>query len=322
MRTLVWLCAVMLLTTTLQAAIRHSNKGAAEVQNDKSITVAIIDTGVDIKHRDLRDVIWHNPGELGLDPQGRDKSKNGFDDDGNGYIDDVHGWNFAGQNNIVMDSYGHGTHVAGIVKHEFQRLFYKKERGAARTLKLMVLNYYNSDASDKVNLNNTARAIEYATAMGADIINYSGGGSQPNRLEHQAIEKAAQKGVLFIAAAGNNKSNTDRHRFYPAGYELNNIISVAATDRDGLLQDFSNYGAQSTDLAAPGAEINSTLPNNKYGLMSGTSQATAHITGVAAALLAEKPMASAAQMLARLIDISDYSSSLEGKTRFPLALLK
>lgn len=319
MRASALLC--LLLTMTNQTFSAIDNR-ATFSKTERVITVAIIDTGVDTRHRDLRELIWQNPGELGLDQSGRDKSTNGVDDDGNGYVDDQHGWDFARNSRIISDQNGHGTHIAGIIKREFQRTLYKTNRTFSQSVRLMILNYYDPEASDTINLTNTAKAIQYAAAMGADIINYSGGGSLPHRLEYQAIETAAKKGIVFIAAAGNNKSNTDQQKFYPAGYDLNNIITVAATDQQGLLQDFSNYGEQSTDLAAPGAEVRSTLPNNKYGLMSGTSQATAHVTGVAAALLAHKPARSVATLLGQLLEMSDYSRSLQGKIRFPLAMLK
>lgn len=311
-----------LLFTLTNKSFSAINPSLSHLKTEKVVTIAIIDTGVDINHRDLRNLIWRNPGELGLDQQGRDRSNNGLDDDGNGYIDDVQGWNFTNNSSNVTDQNGHGTHIAGIIKREFQRTLYKENRKISQSVRLMVLNYYDPSASDSVNLTNTAKAIQYATTMGADIINYSGGGSQAHRLEYEAIEASAQKGVIFIAAAGNNKSNTDQRKFYPAGYELSNIITVTATDQNGLLQEFSNYGERSTDLAAPGAEIHSTLPHNKYGFMSGTSQATAHVTGVAAALILKKPVRSATTLLGLLVEMSEYSRSLQGKTRFPLAMLK
>lgn len=231
----------------------------------KDIVVAIIDTGVDIHHPLIRNHLWVNPYE----------KNNGKDNDGNGYAGDIHGWNFVSNNNDLSDNHGHGTHVAGIIL----------QKARSQRLKFMILKYYDPFSSNDDNLLNTVKAIRYATAMKADIINYSGGGDSRSPLEEAAIRDAQKHGILFVAAAGNEGRNTDLVGFYPAGYRLSNIISVAAMDSQKRLLASSNYGSRTVDIVAPGKDIYSSLPGGRYGPMSGTSQATAWVSGLAAALL-------------------------------------
>jgi subtilisin family serine protease len=308
---------LLLIAQNNYAAI---NKHSEFELRSPNITIAIIDTGVDINHKDLKKFIWTNLGETGLDKNGRDKATNSIDDDGNGFADDVHGWNFVNNNNDVYDDNGHGTHVAGIIKKEFQR--HNGSSSLIPAARFMILKYYNEKATNIENVINTARAIEYATLMQANIINYSGGGGSEYTKEFEAIKKAGKKNILFVAAAGNNNENTDNLKYYPANYPLNNIISVAATDNEGELVSFSNYGKNSIDIAAPGQLIYSTLPKNSYGVMSGTSQATAFVTGIAASLMAKHGKTQKSQdLLQDLLASSKYNKSLKGKTKFQLAVL-
>ncbi len=235
-------------------------------QENRDIIVAIIDTGVDIDHPLIRNNLWKNPKE----------TFSGRDDDGNGFAGDVHGWNFVLNSHDLSDQMGHGTHIAGIIS----------QQAKSHRVKFMILKYYDPLKSGAVNLLNTVKAIRYATQMGADIINYSGGGDDRSPMEEAAIREAQNKGILFVAAAGNEGRNTDLFGFYPAGYRLSNIISVAALDKQKRLLTSSNFGA-SVDLAAPGKNIYSSLPGGKYGLMSGTSQATAWVSGFAARYLVQ-----------------------------------
>jgi subtilisin family serine protease len=252
-------------------------------QGSKDIIVAVIDTGVDEKHRDLAGNLWVNPGETGKDANGNDKATNGIDDDGNGYIDDVHGWNFVSNNNSLVDNHGHGTHIAGIIGARGGNGF--GISGVAPKVSLMILKYYDPKASNSNNLKNTVDAIKYATKMHANIINYSGGGTDYSSEEFAAVKGAQQAGILFVAAAGNERSNSDESgkHYYPADYELPNIISVTAVNKEETkVLASSNYGLRTVDIAAPGENIYSTLPGGGFGLMTGTSQATAFVTGVAA----------------------------------------
>jgi subtilisin family serine protease len=247
-------------------------------RGSKRIVVAIIDTGCDVHHPDLRQNIWRNPGETGLDENGLSKATNGIDDDGDGLVDDVYGWNFAGADNDVTDDVGHGTHIAGIIGG--------LSSGVSPDVSLMILKYYDPDQNGALNLTNTIKAIRYAVEHGANIINYSGGGLMRSPEEEEAIRWAGEQGVLVVAAAGNEGANSDFLHFYPADYDLPNILSVTGIDRNGRLMNTSNYGASTVGIAAPGKNIYSTLPNGQYGYMSGTSQATAFATGVAALLMA------------------------------------
>lgn len=237
----------------------------AQVDLDKEIVVAIIDTGADINHPLIKNNIWTNSQEV----------INGIDDDGNGLIDDIHGWNFVANNNDLSDNNSHGTHIAGIIQ----------QRTQSTRIKYMILKYYDSGKADEDTVSATTQAINYATEMKADIINYSGGGYTPNEKEKEAIRNAQKQGVLFVAAAGNDGLNTDTIGYYPASYKIKNIISVAAMDSKKQLLDSSNFGADSVDFVAPGKKVFSSLPGGNYGYMSGTSQATAWISGLAAKLM-------------------------------------
>ena len=284
-------------------------------QGSKDIVVAVIDTGIDEKHRDLAENLWENPGETGKDAKGRDKSNNGIDDDGNGMIDDVHGWNFVGTNNSLVDNHGHGTHIAGIIGARGGNGF--GISGVAPHVSLMILKYYDPKASNSNNLKNTVDAIKYATKMHANIINYSGGGTDYSADEYAAVKGAQQAGILFVAAAGNERSNSDESgkHYYPADYELPNIISVTAVNKeDTKVLASSNYGVRTVDIAAPGENIYSTLPGGGFGLMTGTSQATAFVTGVAALIEAHNREFDYSEVKKYILRTGDEYPSLLSKT--------
>lgn len=284
-------------------------------QGSRDITVCVIDTGADTKHPDLVKNLWVNKGESGKDSKGRDKASNKIDDDGNGFIDDVNGWNFVDNNNDLHDSHGHGTHIAGIIGAEGGNGI--GISGVSPKVSLMVLKYYDAKGSDVNNLVNTVKAIDYAVKMNCNIINYSGGGIAPSTEEKAAIERANQKGILFIAAAGNERSNSDIRKYYPADYGLPNILSVTAIDRFQNVLPSSNYGEQTVDVAAPGNDIISTLPGGQYGFMTGTSQATAFASGVAALVMANNPnMRKASEIKKYLTLTGDNDEKLAGKTRW------
>jgi subtilisin family serine protease len=189
-------------------------------------------------------------------------------------------------------------------------------------VRLMILKYFDSKGRQEDNLTNSIKAIEYANKMKVQIINYSGGGSVRSASEFVAIQNSQKLGILFVAAAGNGKSDTDYHKYYPASYGLNNIISVAAATNEGELVGFSNYGRQSVDIAAPGDEILSALPHKQFGLMSGTSQATAFVTGAAARIMASKKQSlKPEETLFQLLKKAHPNKSLNGKTKHQVALI-
>lgn len=282
-------------------------------RGSKDIIVAIIDTGVDINHEDLKANLWRNPGETGIDDKGRDKATNGIDDDGNGFVDDVYGWNFVSNNNKLDDNHGHGCHIGCLIGAEAGNG--KGIIGIAPQVSLMILKYYDPKHPNTDNLKNTIKAIEYAIKMGANIINYSGGGTEYSKEEFEAVKLAEQKGILFVAAAGNEKSNSDKNKFYPADYGLKNIISVTAIDTGTKILPSSNYGVETVDIAAPGDQMLSCLPNNTYGKMTGTSQATALVSGGAALIMAHKKITDPAEVKKYILSTGDVDTSLINRIR-------
>lgn len=288
-------------------------------QGDRKIVVAVIDTGADVHHEDLAQNIWTNPGETGKDKFGNDKANNGIDDDGNGYVDDIHGWNFVSNNNDLTDNHGHGTHIAGIIGAEAGNG--KGIAGIAPQVSMMVLKYYDPKVPNTDNLRNTVNAIKYAVMMknkygiNVNVINYSGGGTEYSQDEHDAIEEARKSNILYVAAAGNERSNSDQHKYFPADYGLSNIISVTAIDPSTEVLPSSNYGTATVDIAAPGQNILSTLPGNQYGFMTGTSQATAFVTGAAVLVLARRGDSAPEDVKKYILSTGDSEISLIAKCR-------
>tara|TARA_B110001454_G_scaffold219202_1_gene251973 strand:+ start:60488 stop:61855 length:1368 start_codon:yes stop_codon:yes gene_type:complete len=279
----------------------------------KNVVVAVIDTGIDINHEDIKSNLWKNPGETGLDKNGKDKAKNGIDDDKNGYVDDVYGWNFVASSNDLTDNHGHGTHIAGIIGAEAGNQ--KGISGISPEVSLMIIKYYDPKVTNTDNLKNTINSINYAIKMGAQIINYSGGGTDYSQEEFEAVKKAEKNGILFVAAAGNERSNSDQFHYYPADYKLTNIISVTAMDPSKDVLSTSNFGTETVDIAAPGQNIISTLPGNSYGFMTGTSQATAFVTGAAVLVKANKPDFKFDDIKKYILSTGDASPTLALKTR-------
>jgi subtilisin family serine protease len=234
---------------------------------------------VDISHPDLKNNIWANSDEV---------AGNRIDDDKNGYIDDVNGYDFANNDASVYDrdpisgtGDEHGTHVAGTIAAEGNNsLGVIGVNWKARIMPLKFLGPDGGYTSDAV------EALNYAVAEGAKISNNSWGGGGFSQTLLDAINRADASGHLFVAAAGNGGSDgvgddNDATPHYPSNYNSSNIISVAATDSKDAIAGFSNYGATSVDVAAPGVGILSTLPGDTYGSCSGTSMATPHVAGVA-----------------------------------------
>ncbi len=289
------------------------------------IVVAVIDTGVDYTHEDLVDNMWRNPGETGVDAQGRDKATNGVDDDGNGYVDDVVGWDFVSNDNKPYDfttsvwemlfgggNPGHGTHCAGNVAARANNG--KGVVGVAPNVKIMAIRFLSEKGQGTIDA--AVKAVKYGIDNGAHVLSNSWGsmGDDPNDPATEALKDAIrlseQKNVLFVAAAGNGRqgvgydNDTDRQPAYPASYDMDVIVSVAAIDEAGALGSFSNWGARSVDIAAPGVKVFSTVVDNKYsdtvidipGMITatwdGTSMAAPHVSGAAALYLSKNPNAS------------------------------
>lgn len=271
-----------------------------------SIVVGIIDTGVDYTHPDLAANIWTNPGEI---------AGNGIDDDRNGFVDDVHGYDFANNDGNPIDDNSHGTHVAGTIGAVGNNGV--GVVGVNWTTSIMALKFLDSSGSGSTE--DAIRAINYATMMknsygiNVRVTNNSWGGGGYSQTLYNAIAASGNAGMLFIAAAGNAGTNNDSSPEYPASFNLDCIISVAATNSTDTLASWSCYGATSVDLAAPGVGIRSTIPNNQYASYDGTSMATPHVTGVVALAWAAAPSATAAQVRSAILSGVDRISTLSGK---------
>jgi len=271
--------------------------GAGATAKDQGVVVAVIDTGIDSTHPDLVNNLWTNPGEI---------PNNNIDDDGNGYVDDYHGYDFVNDDGDPTDDNGHGTHIAGIIAADNDNAF--GTVGIAPDAQIMVLKFL--DQNSEGSTFDAIQAIEYATLMGADIINASWGGEVYSQALNDAIAAAANVGQLVVTAAGNAGTNNDVAPQYPASYDLDNVISVGASTASDQLASFSNYGQTSVDLVAPGDNIYSTLPNGQYGTLSGTSMAAPYVTGTAALLRAAYPNLSPNDLKAVILGSTDVLPEL------------
>ncbi|HEV7844631.1 MAG TPA: S8 family peptidase [Thermoleophilaceae bacterium] len=271
--------------------------------------VAVVDTGVDSAHPDLTPNLWRNAGESGL---GRES--NGLDDDLNGRVDDWRGWDFAGADNDPADENGHGTHVAGTIAADRGNGI--GVSGIADGAKIMPLRVLDAAGSGKVS--DVILAYAYAFKQGAKVVNLSLGSDASSRAEHDAI--AAYPTMLFVAAAGNGGAdgvgddNDAATTTYPCAYLLSNVVCVAASDNRDALASFSNYGASSVDLAAPGVNIASTWPGGGYSWSSGTSMATPHVSGAAALLWAAAPDSLPPEISSALLAGTDARPAFTGRT--------
>lgn len=252
------------------------NKGITCLKN-KEITIALIDTCIDISHEDLCDNIWKNNNEIPND---------GIDNDNNGYIDDCYGWNFIDNCKIVdkdIDEYSHGTHCAGVIAAEHNHIGTMGIAGNTK-VKIMVLPAIERGDND-VEIYNVINAIQYAERMGAQICNLSCTFSSYSKDLENAIKYS---NMYFVVAAGNYENgiiqglNLDENKRFPASFNFANVITVGSLDMNCDLSSFSNYGSHTVDISAPGEFIYSTLPNNTYGFLSGTSMATPIVTSVLA----------------------------------------
>jgi subtilisin family serine protease len=270
-----------------------------------NIVVGVIDTGVDYNHLDLVDNMWTNPGEI---------PANGVDDDGNGYVDDIHGWDFYNDDNDPMDDNGHGTHCSGTIGGTGNNA--TGVAGVNWQVRIMALKFLSGSGSGSTA--DAVAAVEYATDMAlrypgeVRLTSNSWGGGGFSQALYDAIADAQSAEMLFVAAAGNSSSNNDVSPHYPSNYDLDNIISVAATNHNDDLAGFSSYGVTTVDLAAPGVDILSTVPGNSYSLASGTSMATPHVAGVAALTFGRFPAVSALDAKSLILSGADPLDNLAG----------
>lgn len=298
-----------------QAATAWSNNKTGSA----TVYVGIIDEGYMYTHEDLAANAGVNPGEI---------AGNGTDDDGNGLVDDVYGWDFDGNNNTIFDGAGddHGTHVAGTIGGVGGNGI--GVAGVVWNVKLLSAKFLGSRGGTTAN---AIKAVDYFTnlkvSQGLNIVatNNSWGGGGYSQSLKDAIDRANSAGILFIAAAGNSGTNNDTSASYPSNYDSPNVIAVASITSSGGLSSFSQYGATTVDIGAPGSGIWSSVPKaigkgknattgSGYASYNGTSMATPHVTGAAALYASINTNATAAQIKAAILSSATPTASLAGKT--------
>ncbi|NUQ63579.1 MAG: S8 family serine peptidase, partial [Pirellulales bacterium] len=308
--------------------------------------VGVIDTGIDYLHPDLYKNIWLNAGEApgglsdtdgdglitfwdlnepansgrigdmnangridGQDVLRDTRWANGQDNDGNGKVDDLIGWDFVNNDNNPFDDNGHGTHVSGTIGALADNG--SGVAGVNWKVSLAALKFLSASGSGT--LSAAINALNYAVSKGIEISNNSWGGGGYSTALATAIQNARAAGHIFVAAAGNDAGNNDTTASYPSNYNYDNVVAVASTDRYDRLSSFSNYGATTVDLGAPGSQILSTTPNNTYSVYSGTSMATPHVAGTLALVWSQTPTLSYDEVISRVLGSVDTLSSLSGK---------
>jgi len=277
----------------------------AVTKGSDQVVVAVLDSGVDYTHPDLAGNIWTRP-EIIKQYEDEDLTE--------GAIDDVHGFNVVEDNGDPMDDNGHGTHCAGIIGAEGGNEV--GISGVNWTVKIMPLRFMDSDGAGTTK--DAIEAINYVinrkrAGVNVRVISASWGSTIKSRAMEDVIRKAGDEGILFVAAAGNDHSDNDAKPHYPASYDLNNVISVAALDRNDELTSFSNWGATSVDVAAPGQQIVSTWLNHGFEERQGTSMATPFVAGVAALILSTNTAISIDDLRTRLLISVDAVPALKGK---------
>jgi subtilisin family serine protease len=266
-----------------------------------NVKIAVIDTGVDYNHPDLKNQMDINQAEL--------KGMTGVDDDGNGFVDDIYGYDFAYNDGDPMDGGGHGTHCAGVIgaSHNGQGTV-----GVMANVKIVGIKFLDDEGSgDEIN---AIKAIDYAIKRKVHVMSNSWGGEDRVQALEDAIVAANEAGIVFLAASGNDAADNDKVKSFPANYDSPNLISVGSFDAWGEISDFSNYGLNSVHVLAPGTDILSTYPGGKYKTMSGTSMATPHAAGIVGLLLSKEPKLTPAQVRERLVETALKSVSLSERT--------
>ncbi len=309
----------------------HASEAWGTQRGSRDVIVAVIDTGVDYNHQDLKNALWRNPGEI---------AGNGVDDDNNGYVDDVVGWDFAKNDALPFDlmsqsridgNPGHGTHCSGVVGGVGNNAL--GISGVAPNVTIMGVRFISETGEGTTA--DGVKAISYALRNGAKVLSNSWGGekdAEPDDELRAVIQNAMAQNVLFIFAAGNGRNgvgynnDTDAKPMIPASYEYDNIVSVAAIDVNNAMGSFSNWGVTSVDLGAPGVKVMSSIPGNAYedqislfgfpiADWSGTSMATPHVAGAAALIWSQYPNATWQEVKARLLGTATATASLNGKVK-------
>jgi subtilisin family serine protease len=299
-------------TTNLYGSQAEEAWNAGHIGSN-DVYIGVIDEGIQFTHPDLAANVWSNP----YDPV------DGVDNDGNGKIDDSQGWDFFSNDRTVYDGTGddHGTHVAGTIGAKGGNGI--GVAGVNWNVKMISTKFLGPTGGSTTG---AIQALDYLTDLktrhGLNIIatnnSWGGGGFSQGLLD--AITRAANQGILFVAAAGNSTSNNDVTGSYPSNYNTTSgagydaVIAVASITSTGAISSFSSYGATTVDLGAPGSSVNSTLPSNTYGSYSGTSMATPHVTGAIALYAASNPSSTASQLRTALLSNTTATTSLNGKT--------
>lgn len=283
-----------------------------QTTGSRAVYIGVIDTGIDYRHADLGANVWTNPREI---------ASNGIDDDGNGWVDDIRGIDpLANRLNPdipdsdPIDEQGHGTHVAGTIAAVGDN----GEQVVGVMWQASVIACRFLDAWGVGVTSDALSCLDYFATLkeqGIDVVatNNSWGGDPYSQLLYDAIARQRDHGILFVAAAGNEAIDQDAEPHYPAGYDLDNIISVAALAPDGRLASFSNFGANNVDIAAPGVDVLSTLPGNRIGHGSGTSMAAPHVTGVIGLLKTKFPDSAAADLKSWVLTTGTVTPELQGR---------
>lgn len=266
----------------------------------QGVIVAVIDSGVDITHPQISNRLAINEAE----------EVNGIDDDGNGLIDDINGYDFNDDTPYVSDGTGHGTHVAGVIVADHTSQIAPgatRIKGVAPKAELLPLDFMNDEGAGSIG--DAVRAINYAVSRGAKVINASWGGGECSETLRQTIRDLDSKGVLLVVAAGNSGSNLDWSPEFPAAFRSASQLTVGATSARDILAGFSNYSFELVHLAAPGVNIQSTLPGGRTGQLSGTSMAAPFVSAAAALLWSHRPTATVAQVRQALLSGVDRDPS-------------
>jgi subtilisin family serine protease len=272
-------------------------------QGSQKVVVAVLDSGVDYTHKDLVANIWLRPENL---PQ--------YIDDELGTFNDEHGFDADATIGDPMDDNGHGTHCAGIIGAEGDNN--EGIAGVNWTVQIMPLKFLGRGGFGSTK--NAIEAINYAIdrkkkGVNVRVISASWGSTSRSKALEDAIRVAGDAGILFVAAAGNASTDNDKRPHYPSNYDLPNVVSVAAMDRMDQMASFSNYGAKTVHIAAPGKDIISTWLKDDYRGASGTSMATPHVSGVAALILSQSPNLSVQKLREKLLSCVDKLDHLQGK---------
>jgi thermitase len=278
-------------------------KAWLKTRGSTDVVVAVLDSGVDYKHVDLRANMWTLPDSV---PQ--------YQDDELGSFDDFHGFDIGDRIGDPMDDNGHGTHCAGIIGAEGDNA--EGIAGINWKVKIMPLKFLGRGGYGSTKA--AIEAINYAIdrkkhGVNIRVVNASWGSTSNSKALEDAIRAAGDAGILFVAAAGNNSTDNDKRPHYPSNYDLPNVISVAALDRTDSLTSFSNYGVKTVHIAAPGKDILSTWLGDQYREASGTSMAAPQVSGVAALIVAASPNISISKLRERLLKSVDKIDSLSGK---------